>query len=153
MTVATQNVFAHTDALVETWDLGAATPQNTLVQQEGSERLGVTLTDTIGVTKPAKTIYGSVTINGITQPGVGNDEALSVSTDGFAAGVAIDGTWKFPVAGATVDIAQGTPVYFDPTAGTLSLTDDGVDDVRAGVVNYTATYAKAAGVLPVKIGA
>lgn len=152
MAVATNSVFSHTDALVEIWDAGAATPARTLLENNG--RYGITLTDTVGVTKPARTIYGSVQISGITQPGVGNDKAAAIGT--YAVGVAVDGTWEFEgVTGADADTAQGTPVYVDPTAGTLSVTDDGVDDVLLGYVNYPASYNRAATPtrLPIKIGA
>lgn len=152
--VATQEVFAHTDAQVETWNLGAATPENTLVKQPGSERFGVTLTDTTGVAKPDKVIYGNVKITGVTQPGVGNEDATAIGN--FPAGVATDGTWEFEdvVSTGTTPVptstAQGVVVY---ATAALALTLDSSGNTRVGVVNYPATYTKAAGTLPVKIGA
>lgn len=147
MAVATQEVFQRTDALVETWDLGAATPARTLVTKGG--RYGVSLTDTVGVAKPDQTLYGNVKLTGITRPGFSNDKATAIGT--YAAGVATDGTWEFEgVTGATASTEQGTPV-FATSAGALTMTASG--NTRVGVVNYPATYEKAAGVLPIKIGA
>ncbi|UOE45982.1 hypothetical protein [Agromyces larvae] len=154
--IATQEVFAHTDALVETWGIGAATRQNTLVKQAGSNRFGVTLTDTIGVARPDldKTLYGDVKITGVTQPGVGNDKATAVGT--YATGVATDGTWEFEsivstgTTPAPTTTAQGAVVY---ATGAGALTLEAASNTRVGVVNYPATYAKVAGTLPVKVGA
>lgn len=147
MAVATQEVFQRTDALVETWDLGEATPARTLVESGG--RYGVTLTDTVGVTKPDYTLYGGVEITGITKPGFSNDGATSIGT--YAAGVAVDGTWEFEdIDGVTDSTAQGVVVYVD---GSGDLTTTEGSNTRLGVVNYPATYVKAAGTAPVKIGA
>ena len=151
MSVATNEVFSHTDALAEIWDAGEATPARTLLHQK--DRFAVTLTDTVGVTKPARTIYGDVRITGVTQPGVGNDKAEAIGE--FAVGVATDGTWEFAgVTGADANTEQNTPVYADPTTLALSVTSDGTDDVRVGVVNYPASYnrAKTPTRLPIKIG-
>lgn len=149
MAVATQEVFAHTDAQAEVWDAGVATPARTLLVN--SDRIGITLTDTVGVAKPDETLYGGVKITGLTRAGYSNDEADAVGE--FATSVATDGTWEFAgVAGATAATIQGAPVYLDPTAGTLSVTDDGVDDIRVGVVNFTASYDRKATHTPIKIG-
>lgn len=148
MAVATQEVFAHTDALVETWSLGAATPANTLVKQAGSDRYGVSLTNTVGVTPADSITIGETTISRPKRVGVGNDKADAIGE--FAAGVATDGTWEFPVTGGLTTTPQGAVVY--ATAGgqpTLTATSN----TRIGAVNYPATYVKAAGTLPVKIGA
>ena len=148
MAVSTGEAFAHTPRLVKTWDLGAATPQGTLVIQ--NDVVGVTLTDTEGVAKPDVTIYGSVEITGLTKPGASNYKATSVSPTGFAAGVAIDGTWDFEdIDGATVNTAQGTPVFVDG-AGDLTLT--AASNTRVGIVNYSGSYSKEAGKLPIAIG-
>lgn len=149
MAVSTGEVFAHTPKLVKIWDFAAATPKGTLAVQSGI--VGVTLTDTEGVAKPDETIYGNVKVTGITQPGASNYKATAVGD--FATGVAIDGTWEFEgITGATTATTQNTPVFMDPTTGALTLTSDGADDVRVGVVNYPGTYAKVAGKLPIAIG-
>ena len=147
MAVATQEVFYHTDALVETWDLGAATPALTLVESEG--RYGVSLTNTAGITTKVTQTIAEFTISGPTRAGVGNDKADAVGD--HAAGVAVDGTWEFEgITGATASTTQGAPVYIT-SAGALTMTDSG--NTLIGYVNYPATYVKAAGTLPVKIGA
>jgi|SRR5690606_9108248 len=154
MAVATQEVFYHTDALVETWDLGAATPALTLVKQAGSARYGVSLTNTAGIATERTKTLGPYEISAPTFAGVGNDEADAIGT--YAAGVAVDGTWEFAdiVSSGTTPVptstAQGTVVYVT-SAGELTLESAGND--RIGVVNYPATYPKAAGTLPVQIGA
>lgn len=152
MAVATQEVFQRTDALVETWDLGAATPARTLVESGG--RFGVSLTDTVGVAKPDKVLYGDVKITGLKRAGYSNDKATAIGT--YAAGVAVDGTWEFEgiVSTGTTPVPTTTPqgtVVYATSAGALTLVD--TDNDRVGVVNYPATYEKAAGVLPIKIGA
>lgn len=147
MAVATQEVFYHTDALVETWDLGAATPALTLVESEG--RYGVSLTNTVEITAEREQKIGPYTVVAPTFAGVGNDQATAVGD--HAAGVAVDGTWEFgDITGADASTAQGTPVYAT-SAGALTLTD--TSNTLIGYVNYPATYAKTAGTLPVKIGA
>lgn len=154
--IATQEVFAHTDAKVEIWGLVDAHAERSLVKQAGSERYGVTLTDTVGVVKPAKTIYGNVQVTGITQPGVGNEDVTSMGT--HAVGVALDGTWEFEgivstgTTPAPTTTPQGTVVYAEPD-GDLTLEDGGGANFRIGPVNYPGTYAKVAGTLPIQIGA
>lgn len=151
MAIATQEVFSHTDAQVETWDLGSATPARTLVKQAGSDRYGVSLTDTVGVAKPDYVLYGNVKVTGITQPGVGNDKATAIGT--YAAAVAVDGTWEFEgVTGANASTAQGVVVYAT-SGGALTLTSTG--NTRVGVVNYPSSFDRAATptALPIKIGA
>lgn len=149
MAVATQEVFYHTDALAEPWDLGAATPKFTLVKQADSARYGVSLTNTPGITAKRTKALGPYEISAPTFAGVGNDEATAVGT--YVAGVAVDGTWEFEsITGADLTTAQGVVVYAT-SAGALTLTASG--NTRVGVVNYPATYAKVAGTLPVKIGA
>ncbi len=152
MAIATQEVFAHTDAQAEVWDAGVATPERTLLSKSG--RFGVTLTDTEGVARPDLNIaIGDITISGFVAPGVGNDHATAVGD--FSTGVATDGTWEFPgivttaAAPAPVTTPQSTPVF---VTGAGALTLVATDNTRLGVVNYPATYTKAAGVLPVKIG-
>lgn len=156
MARATQEVFSHTDAKVVLHDAGSATPARTLVKLAGDNRFGVTLTDTVGVTKPDYVVYGSVKITGITQPGVGNAEASAIDgTDAVA--VATDGTWEFDGAAAAADgtgtasasAAQGAPVYYH--AGTGKITTASVANNLVGHVNYPATYTKVAGTLPVRL--
>jgi hypothetical protein len=146
MAVATQEVFYHTDALVETWDLGAATPALTLVSKNG--RFGVSLTNTAGITTKRTKTLGPYEISAPTFAGVGNEQATAIGD--HAAGVAVDGTWEFEgITGVTTSTTQSTPVYVTG-AGALTLTATG--STKVGEINFPATYAKAAGVAPVKIG-
>ncbi len=150
MAVATQEVFAHTDALCEVWKLAAATPARTLVVQGG--RVGITLTDTKGVVKASQSLYpGGPTVSGVTQPGVGNEDVTWAQGAGdYAVGVATDGTWEFEGVGAA-DTAQGVPVYVTG-AGAVTLTEG--SNTKIGVVNYPASYnrGQTPKALPVKIG-
>lgn len=153
MAVATQEVFAHTDALVQIWDIGAAAPARTLLIKSGV--VGVTLTNTSDLSSEDEITVGPYTVSRKKPGGVGNDKATAIDAT-QAAGVAIDGTWEFEdVLNADennpsgADIAQSAVVYVT-SGGAVSLKSAG--NTRIGVVNYPATYEKAAGVLPVAIG-
>jgi hypothetical protein len=150
--VANEELFRHSDERVETWKI-PATAKNTLVLQAGG-RVGVTLTDTTGITKSVE--YKPYTVSGIPTEGASNwkaDESPSLR----AVGVATDGTWTFPgvvqtIAGAAAtptSTAQGTKVY--ATSGAV-LTLESSGNTYVGFVNYSALFTKAAGVLPIKIG-
>lgn len=146
MAVATQEVFAHTDAFVEIWDLGAPTPALTLVSKNG--RYGVSLTNTADIATERTKTLGPYEISAPTFAGVGNEEATAVGD--HAAGVAVDGTWQFTeIDGVTASTAQSTPIYITG-AGALTTTE--ANNTKVGEVNFPATYAKAVGVAPVKIG-
>ncbi len=145
--VATQEVFAHTDALVETWDVGADIAEGTLVKQ--GSRYGIVLTNSPGQTGKDTLTYGPYSISRTKVAGVGNDSASAISAN--AAGVALDGTWEFgAITGVTTGTAQGTVIYADSTN---ALTTTATGNTQVGVVNYPATYVKAAAKAPVKIGA
>lgn len=146
--VATQEVFSHTDAIVEIWAVPAGTAKNSLVKQAGSDRYGVTLTRAPGGSEKDEIDLGPYTVARPKKVGVGNDKATAISN--YAAGVALDGTWEFAVAGGQLNTAQGVPVYIEAD-GDLTLT--ATDNTKVGVVNYPASYAKVAGTLPIKIGA
>jgi hypothetical protein len=146
---ATQEVFAHTDAITEIWTVPAGTPQRTVLRQVSSGRVGVTLTRAAGGSARQTIEVGPYQTSRPAPVGVGNEDVKSVAE--HAVGVALDGTWEFTgIAGATTATPQGTPVYIEAD-GDLTLTEAG--STRAGVVNYPGLYTKAAGKLPVKIGA
>lgn len=151
MAVATASVFSHTDALVKTWSFTDPTPKYTLVVQD--DVVGVTITNTPGITARKVTEIGPYEISEPTEAGVGNDKATSIGQ--YAAGVAIDGTFTFREvvsSGATpvpTSTPQGTPVFLT-AGGQLTLVD--TSNTRVGTVNYSATYQKAAGKLPIAIG-
>lgn len=151
MAVATQSVFSHTDALVKIWKFATATPKYTLAVQSGV--VGVSLTNTTGLTGTNDTNLGPYKISEPKGFGVGNDKATAIGE--FAAGVAVDGTFEFTGVVSTgstpapTTTAQNTPVFVT-SAGALTL--DATGNTRVGTVNYPATYTKAAGKLPVAIG-
>ena len=151
MAIATDQVFAHTDALVKTWGFTVATPKYTLAVQGGV--VGVSLTPTTGLAGVDEIEVGPYKVSRPKPAGVGNDKATAIGT--FAAGVAVDGTFTFTgvvstgTTPAPTSTAQGTPVF---VTGAGELTLVATSNTRVGVVNYPATYNKAAGVLPIAIG-
>lgn len=151
MAVATASVFSHTDALVQTWSFTAPTPKGTLAVRDGV--VGVTLTNTTGITARKVTEIGPYQISEPTEAGVGNDKATSIGQ--YAAGVALDGTFTFRdvVSTGTTPVPtstpQSTPVFLT-AGGALTLVS--TSNTRVGTVNYSATYQKAAGKLPIAIG-
>ena len=146
MVVATQEVFSHTDGLVEVWGFTDPTPERTLVVKDG--RFGVVLTNTTGVPGTDEIELGPYTVSRPKPAGVGNDAATAVGAR--AAGVATDGTWEFEgITGVTASTAQGVAIY--ATANAAELTTTAAGNTKVGVVNYPATYTKAAGKAPVKI--
>jgi hypothetical protein len=145
MAVSTGEVFYHTPTKVEIWSAGSATAQGTVLVKDG--RFGVTLTDTTGVAT-ADIEIGPYTVNTGPQPGASLEDVTAIAS--FPVGVALDGTWEFAsITGVTSSTAQGTVIYI---TGGGALTTTATDNTRFGVVNYPATYSKAAGVAPVQIG-
>ena len=103
-------------------------------------RPAVAITDRGGAVKTFS--LGGLTVGGFPNDGVGlaPDEAS----------VAFDGTWEFPVTGATTGTAQDAPVYI---TGAGALTTTVGSNTLFGYVDYPKDYHKAAGRLPVRIGA
>jgi len=151
MAKALQEVFAHSDAATEVWYLDAPTPAQTLVVQNGVA--AITLTDTEGVAGTS-IVYGALTVSGIVRPGVSNRDATAGGANKFGVGVTLDGTWLFDgvvSSGSTpapTTTPQGTKVY---ATGAGALTLDATSNTLIGRVNYTASFTKAAGLLPVKL--
>lgn len=154
MAEITQQIFSSTPASNELWILPAATPQGTLVVQQG--RVGITSTDTLGVSKP-NYVVGTYTISGIKAPGASLEDVQNVPKNSYAVIVYTDGDFEFK--GVKVTVAGGvdapttttgnTPVFVT-TGGVLTLESAG--NTKVGVVHYPPTYTKAAGKLPIKIG-
>lgn len=88
-----------------------------------------------------ETAVGGITISGIPAGGVGLREQEVT--------LAFDGTWEFPVTGATAATAQGTEVFIDAATNVLSLTGT----VVYGYVDYPVDYNRTRGLTPVRIGA
>lgn len=141
--VATQEVFASTDALREPWP----TPVEVA---EGTALLG----------GPSATIPGVAYTNSGAHTGTKNIGPLSFGFPDGGAGlkalevsVATDGTWMFPVTGGA-GAAQGAPVYAVVASGRItSLTMTATGNTLFGRVNLPADYVATAGAVPVKIGA
>lgn len=147
--VATQEVFSHShlDGESEIWTVPAGTEARTLVQE--GNRFGVTLTRAAGGTGKDEINLGPYTVSRPKPVGVGNEDVTAVASP--AVGVSLHGTWGFEgITGVTATTTQGTPVYVT-SAGALTTTES--TNTLVGVVNYPASYIKAAGKAPVKIGA
>lgn len=106
----------------------------------GGIRPAVAITDRGDAVKTFS--LGGLTMGGFPSGGVG----LAPNE----ASVAFDGTWEFLVTGATPATAQDDPIYI---TGAGALTTMAGSNTRFGYVDYPKDYHKAAGRLPVRIGA
>ena len=144
--VSTGEAFSSTDALREVWNLAsfenAEVAVGTALINNG--RAGVAYTASGGFT--ASQTLGGMTVSGIAAGGVGLD-ALQVS-------VATDGSYEFPVTGATTSTANGTKVFAVVASGKITgLTLTEGSNALFGFVNNPQDYvASAAGIACVKIG-
>lgn len=105
-------------------------------------RPAVTLTARGDVTKTIPGIAGGITSITYKIGGAGNEPD--------SASVAFDGTWEFPVVGATTSTANGVQVYIT-AANALTLTASG--NTAYGFTDYPKSYFKVAGIAAVRIGA
>lgn len=139
--VATAEAFASTDALREIWPVTAEVAAGTALLN--GTRAGVAYTASGGHTI-AKTV-GPYSISGVPDGGESLD-ALEVS-------VATDGTYEFPVTGATSGTANGTLIYAVVAGGKItSLTTTSTSNTLWGVVNNPKDYTASASAICVKIG-
>lgn len=144
--VSTGEVFSSTDAQREIWDVVSEVAEGTALMSPAF-RPGVAYTPS-GAHTESETIAG-MTVSGIADGGVGLD-ALQCS-------VATDGTYEFPVTGATSSTPRGTQVYaIMGTAGdagkVTGLTLTKGSNKLFGVVNPPQGYVVSAAKCPVKIG-
>jgi len=134
--------FASTDRLRENWDVVAEVAEGTAIL-DPSNRPGVAYTPSGGHTI-SKTIAG-ITVSGFIDGGA-SLLPLKVTA-------ATDGTWEFPVTGATKATANGTKVYAVVAAGRITgLTLTATSNTFFGVVNNPAEYDAAGAFACVKIG-
>lgn len=139
--VATAPGFASTDGLREVWDVTAEVAEGTALIN--GTRAGVAYTPSGGHTR-SKTV-GPVTVSGFPDGGA--------SLPLLKASVATDGSWEFPVTGASAATANGTAVYAVVASGRitgLTLTSSG--NTLYGVINNPLGYDKAGAFSVVKIG-
>ena len=141
--VASAPGFASTDGLREVWTVTAEVAEGTALLQAVSERAGVAYTPSGGHTR-SKTV-GPLTISGSPDGGASLD-ALKVS-------VATDGSWEFPITGATAATANGTKVYAVMTGALITeLTLTASTNKLFGIVNNPHGYDKPGAFSLVKIG-
>ena len=139
--VATAEAFASTDALREIWDVTSEVAAGTALIN--GTRAGVAYTPS-GAHAISKTV-GPYTISG------GSDAGESL--DPLKVSVAIDGTYEFPVTGATGSTKNGTAVYAAVTTGKVTeLTLTVGTNTLWGVINNPMDYAASASAICVKIG-
>lgn len=144
--VSTGEAFSSTDAQREVWALAsfenAEVAVGTALLNNG--KAGVAYTNSGGFTGPSETL-GGMTISGIPTGGVGLD-ALEVS-------VARDGTYEFPVTGASSSTVNGTPVYAIVASGKITeLTLTVGSNTLWGHVNNPQDFVASASAICVKIG-
>lgn len=104
-------------------------------------RPAVALTDRGDATTTATIPGSTISVTGLASGGVGLADN--------EASLAFNGTFEFPVTGATTATAQDAVVYITG-AGALTMTAG--SNTRYGTVDYPVGYFKAAGRLPVRIG-
>lgn len=139
--ISTQEVFASSDNLRETWEVASEVAQGTALVQ--GDLAGVAFTPSGGYT--ASKVMGPYTISGIPAGGASLD-ALEVS-------VSRDGSHAFAVTGVTGSTTNGTPVYAVVAAGKVtSLTLTASTNTLFGHVNQPAGQAPSASSTSVKIG-
>lgn len=140
--VSTGEGFSSTDAQREIWTVTSEVAVGTALVSAGG-RPGVAYTNSGGHT--GSQAIGDSTISGFPDGGVGLD-ALEVS-------VAVDGTYEFPVTGASSSTPNGTLVYAVVASGRItSLTLTSTSNTLFGSINNPQDYVGAAGAICVKIG-
>lgn len=147
--VSTGEAFSSTDAKRELWKLTAEVVVGTALIN--GTRAGVAYTYSGGSVRTDAYSAAPASLTGLPVGGVGLD-ALQVT-------VATDGTYEFPVTGATIAAAaalaaNGTPVYAVVASGRITgLTLTVGSNVLWGVINNPQDYIPSAdGVACVKIG-
>lgn len=141
--VATAPGFASTDQYREVWDVTSEVAVGTALLQAGSERAGVAYTPS-GAHAITKTV-GPYTVSG------GSDGGASLPP--LKVSVATDGSWEFPIAGATAETANGTKVYAVVASGKITeLTLTASTNKPFGVINNPLGYDKPGAFGLVKIG-
>lgn len=138
--MASNLVYRNSDSQNRVEDLGKTlAPGAPAISKAGLPVVAVTGSADYTVTE---VVPGLGSISGIPAGGVGlRDQEVTL---------AFDGTWEFPVTGATAATAQGTKVYIT-TAGELTTTAG--SNTEYGYVDYSTDYDRSRGLVPVRIGA
>ena len=139
--ISTGEAFSSTDANREIWAVTSEVAVGTALLK--GTRAGVAYAPSGGFT--SSITVGAITMSGIPVGGVGLD-ALECS-------VATDGSYEFPITGATAATANGTLVYAVVASGLITgLTLTVGTNTLWGVVNNPQDYAASGAVSCVKIG-
>lgn len=139
--VSTGEAFGSTDAQREVWPVVAEVEAGTAILLGG--RPGVAYTASGGVT--ISQVIGNITISGLPVGGVGLDD--------LECSAATDGTFEFPVTGASASTANGTAVFAVVAAGRITgLTLTAGTNTRFGAVNNPQDYVAVGTSVCVKIG-
>lgn len=140
--VSTGEAFSSTDAQREIWPVATEVVVGTALIN--NDRPGVAYVNSGGVT--ISTTVGAVTMSGIPAGGVG--------LDALEASVAVDGSYEFPVTGASASTANGTKVYAVVASGRITeLTLTASGNKLFGTVNNPQDYVAVGTSVCVKIGA
>lgn len=129
----------YTESKTRRWNVGTDVLGGSLVINNESDEVGVTIADSGGTTRTStdEGLRGNITSVTYRSAGVGYDEGVAV--------VARDGSWLFPVAGVTAGETtgtdatgtdQGTPVYAVVAAGKVTgLTLTATDNTKVGQID------------------
>ena len=140
--VSTGEAFSSTDALREFWPVTVEVAVGTALI-DVADRPGVAYTPSGGhvITKTV----GPVTISGFPDGGA--------SLDPLEVSVSTDGTYEFPVTGASASTPKSTKVYAVVAAGRITeLTLTVGTNKFFGIVNNPHDYVASASAICVKIG-
>lgn len=139
--VSTGEAFSSTDGLREVWPVATEVAAGTALIN--GTRAGVAYVASGGYTSSA--VVGPYTISGIPSGGE--------SLDALKASVSTDGTYQFPVTGASSSTTNGTLVYAVVASGRITgLTLTASTNSLFGVVNNPSDYVAVGTSVCVKIG-
>lgn len=131
--VSTGEAFSSTGSRREIWPTPVEVAVGTALFNVAGDKAGVAYTNSGGFTRVDANTANPATINGIPAGGSGLD-LLQV-------GVATDGSYEFPVVGATKATPNGTQVYAVVATNRITgLTLTATANVKFGTVNNPQDY-------------
>ena len=132
--LSTGEALSSTGSKREIWPTPVEVAVGTALLNVAGDKAGVAYTNSGGWTRADANTANPATISGIPAGGIGLD-ALQV-------GVATDGTYEFPVVGATRTTPNGTQVYAVVASGRVTgLTLTASTNTKFGTVNNPQDYA------------